>query len=207
VFKWTFEYVFHVLLYCYKAGAYVAIQYGPDLICIASWWLTAGLQGALKIKSRRALGRAHVPQTKVFPPLAVNKTILKPRLAAVTGGQYVYVGFSRCHKIPHCSTYKISEKAVWFWHLDYNSDRAQKLTSSRMSRHLSTCNISSKSMHAFLSNFANRDTWQTDRQTQAKTFTSSFVGGKNTRTWIDSGNECHLDGAACLRTWVLVRGM
>ena len=31
--------------------------------------------------TRRALGRAHVPQTKVFPPLAVNKTILKPRLA------------------------------------------------------------------------------------------------------------------------------
>jgi len=30
-------------------------------------------------------------------------------------------------------------------------------------------------MHAFLSNLANR---QTDRQTWAKTFTSSFVGGK-----------------------------
>jgi len=32
-----------------------------------------------------------------------------------------------------------------------------------MSRHLSTCNISSKSMHAFLSNLANR---QTDKHGQ-----------------------------------------
>ena len=39
----------------------------------------------------------------------------------------------------------------------------------------STRNISSKFMHAFLSNPANR---QTDRQTRAKTCTSSFVGGK-----------------------------
>ena len=43
-----------------------------------------------------------------------------------------------------------------------------------MSRHLSTRNVSSKSMHAFLSNLANR---QTDKRTRAKTFTSSFVGG------------------------------
>jgi len=45
-----------------------------------------------------------------------------------------------------------------------------------MSRHLSTRSISSKSMHAFFSNLANR---QTDRQTNtSKTCTSSFVGGK-----------------------------
>jgi len=45
-----------------------------------------------------------------------------------------------------------------------------------MSRHLSTRNISCKSMHAFLSNLAYR---QTDRQTNGgKAFTSSFVGGK-----------------------------
>ena len=36
--------------------------------------------------TRRALGRAHVPPTKVFRRLAVNKTILKPRLTAATGG-------------------------------------------------------------------------------------------------------------------------
>ena len=42
---------------------------------------------------------------------------------------------------------------------------AQKLISSSMSRHLSTRNISPKSMHAFLSNLANR---QTDRQTNER---------------------------------------
>jgi len=54
--------------------------------------------------------------------------------------------------------YTIVEKAIQFQHLD----RAQKLISSSVFRHLSTRNISSKSMHAFLSNLANR---QTDRQT------------------------------------------
>ena len=39
---------------------------------------------------------------------------------------------------------------------------------------MSTRNSSSKSMHAFFSNLANR---QTDRQTRAKTCTSCFVGG------------------------------
>ena len=66
----------------------------------------------------------------------------KPRVAAATGAQY---GFSRRNKIPRCS--------------------AQKLISSSMSRHLSTRNISSKSMHAFLSNLAQR---QTDRQTNER---------------------------------------
>ena len=70
--------------------------------------------------------------------------------------------------------YTIAEKAIRFWHPDYNPDRAQKLISSSMSRHLSTRNISSKSMHAFLCNLANR---QTDRQTRANAFTTSFVGG------------------------------
>jgi len=45
---------------------------------------------------------------------------------------------------------------------DYYPDRAQKLNISSMSRHLSTRNISSKSMHAFFSDLAHR---QTDRQT------------------------------------------
>jgi len=105
----------------------------------------------------------------------VNKTILKPRFAAATGAQYLYVGFSRRNKIPRCSAYTISDKAIRFRHPDYNSDWAQKLISSSMSRHLSTRKISSKSMHAFWSNLANR---QTDRQTNTgKTFTSCFVGG------------------------------
>ena len=89
--------------------------------------------------------------------------------------QYVYVGFFR-RKIPRTSAYTIAEKAIRFWHPDYDPDRAQKLISSSMSRHLSTRNISSKSMYAFLSNLANG---QTDKQTRAKTCNSSFVGGKN----------------------------
>jgi len=105
--------------------------------------------------------------------LTVNKTILKPRLAAATGGQYIYVGFSWCNKIPHCSSYMISEKAIWFRYPDYNPDRAQKLISSSMSRYLSTRNISFKSMHVFLSNFAHR---QTNEHGQKHT---SFVGGNN----------------------------
>jgi len=60
-----------------------------------------------------------------------------------------------------------------FRHPDYNPDRAQKLISSSMSRHLSTRNISSKFMHALFSNLAYR---QTDGQTRANAFTSSFVG-------------------------------
>ena len=110
------------------------------------------------IRTRTALGRMHVPPTTVFTQFAENKTRLKPCLAAATGGQYVYVGFSSRNKIPYCSAYTILEKAIRFLHLDYNPDRAQKLTSMSMSRHLSTCNISSKSMHAFLSNLANRQT-------------------------------------------------
>ena len=106
---------------------------------------------------------------------SVNKPIVKPRPAAAAGRQYLYVRFSR-RKIPPSSAYTISEKAIRFRHPDYNPDRAQKLISSSMFRHLSTRNISSKSMHAFLSNLANR---QTDRQARAKTFTSCFVRGNN----------------------------
>ena len=104
---------------------------------------------------------------------SVNKTILKPRLAAAPGRQYLYVGLSR-RKIPRNSAYTISEKAIRFRHPEYNPDRAHKLISLSMSRHLSTRNISSKSMHAFLSNLANR---QTDRQTNehGRKHVSSFV--------------------------------
>jgi len=87
----------------------------------------------------------HVPPTKVFRQLAVNKTILKPRLTAAMGG------FSQHNKILCCSAYTISKKAIRFRHPDYNQDRTQKLISSSMSQHMSTRNISSKSMHSFLS--------------------------------------------------------
>ena len=74
----------------------------PDVRKFAAKWRE-------KCQTRRALGGAHVPPTKVFPRLAVNKTILKPRLAAATGAQYLYVGFSRRNKIPRWSTYDIGE--------------------------------------------------------------------------------------------------
>jgi len=66
--------------------------------------------------------------------------------------------------------YTISEKGIWFRHLDYDPDRAQKLISSSMSQHLSTRKISSSSMHAFLSNLANR---QTDKRRQSHLPTTS----------------------------------
>jgi len=53
-------------------------------------------------------------------------------------------------------------------------------------------------MHAFLSNIANR---QTDRQTKTgKTFTSSFVGGKNgdmqwITDWMSASRECGIEYA------------
>ena len=126
-----------------------------------------------------ALCGAHVPPTKLFPWLAVNKTILKPRVAAATGVQYLYTwDFPDVIKF-RVKAHTIWKKAIPFRHPDYNLDRAQKLISSSMSRHLSTCNNSSKSMHAFLSNLANRQTdRQTDKRTRANAFTSSFVGGK-----------------------------
>ena len=98
----------------------------------------------------------------------MNKTILKPRLALAPHRPYVYVGFFQ-RKIPahlafslgkavkFCSLYDIGESnpvpasGLWW-------DRAQKFISSSMSRHLSTCNVSSKSMHSFSSNLTDRQT-------------------------------------------------
>ena len=85
-------------------------------------------------------------------------------------------------KVPKPS-YTISEEAIRFQHPYYDPDGTQKLISSSMYRHLSTRNISSKSMHALLSNLTHRQTDRhTDRQTnagvRAKTYTFSFVGGK-----------------------------
>ena len=106
----------------------------------------------------------HVPPTKVFRRLtgSVNKTIVKPRVAAAAN---TYTADFPRRKIPRTSAYTIAEEAIRFRHPDYNPDRAQKLISSSVSRNLSTRNISSKSMHAFLSNLANR---QTDRQTDKR---------------------------------------
>ena len=63
-----------------------------------------------------------------------------------------------------------------FRHQDYDLDWAQKLISLSMSRHLSTRSISSKSMHAFLSNPAHR---QTDRLTDRETKRARACGRKH----------------------------
>jgi len=82
----------------------------------------------------------------------------KPRVAAATRAQY---GFSRHSLIKfRVAVHTLWEKTIHFRHpdYDYDPDRAQKLISLSMSRPLSTGNISSKSMHAFLSNRAHRQT-------------------------------------------------
>jgi len=75
------------------------------------------------------------------------------------------------------AAHTISEKAIQFRHPDYNPDQAQKLISSSMSRHLSTHNISPKSMHVFSSNLANRQT--TDKRMRTNAFISSLSEVKN----------------------------
>ena len=148
-------------------------------------------------QTRRALGGAYVPPTKVFRRLtgSVNKMVnTTPRCS----GQYVYVGCSR-RKIPRSSACTILEKAIRFRQPDCNQDQAQKLISSSMSRHLSTRSISSKSMHVFMSNLANRQTdRETNKRTRAKTFTSSFVGAKLLREGAD------LLASVCLSVCVCV---
>jgi len=64
---------------------------------------------------------------------SVNKTILKPRLAAAAGRQYVYVRFSR-RKIPRSSAYTMRLYDIGESNRVPASGRAQKLTSSSMSR-------------------------------------------------------------------------
>jgi len=64
--------------------------------------------------------------------------------------------YAKLGKAAKFHSVSISEKGIWFQHPDYDPDQAQMLISSSMSRHLSTCKISSKSMHVFLSNLANR---------------------------------------------------
>ena len=94
----------------------------------------------MQFTTRRALGGAHVPPTKVFRRLtgSVNITIVKPCVAAVAN---MYTSDFPQRKILHTSSYTIAEKAIRFKHLDYNPDQAQKLISSSMSRHQSICNI------------------------------------------------------------------
>jgi len=59
--------------------------------------------------TRRALGKAHVPPTKLFPRLTVNKAILKPCRPIPIGGIFPDV-------IEFCvAVHTILEKAIRFW--------------------------------------------------------------------------------------------
>jgi len=126
-----------------------------------------------KIGQNPKIGKLWRP---VAPQLYVlQKTRPEPRNSLALGLQRRVNNISlQCLLWVRCLFDGFDRSSIFrFWHPDYDPDRAQKLISSSMSRHLSTRNISSKSIHAFLSNLANR---QTDRQTPAIAFTSSFVG-------------------------------
>ena len=58
----------------------------------------------------------------------LNKTILKTRLAAASSRASTYTWNFSDLKFRVSLAYTIAEKTVWFRHLDYNPDRAQKLS-------------------------------------------------------------------------------
>ena len=151
-------------------------------------------------KTRRALSGAHVPLTKAkirklgkfdAPQLRNRTSYRKVDQPVKLPGDWTTTWSKQYLSAVHPMTCSLlwvgclfdrlrqifDFQIFGFWHPDYDPDRGQKLISSSMSRHLSTRKISSKSMHAFLSNLANR---QTDRQTsRAIASTSSFVGANN----------------------------
>ena len=103
---------------------------------------------------------------------SVNITILKPRLAAAAGRQYVYVGFSR-RKIPRSSAYTISDKAIRFRGIRIKVNQFVHVPTSVDMQHFIH-------IHArVLSNLANRQTDRQTKLTRANTFISSFVGGND----------------------------
>ena len=91
--------------------AYFHVKNSPWQLTIATLCVLmfGEFRGLKKLRTSRALGGARIPPTKLFARLTVNKSILKPRVAAATGAQYLYVGFSRRNKIPRCSAYDIAE--------------------------------------------------------------------------------------------------
>ena len=89
-------------------------------------------------KTRRALGRAHLPPTKVFRQLSERNHFIT---TARSSGGAPYVGFSR-RKILRSSaaqlagSLQISVAYIGESNPDYDLNPAQKLISSSMSRHL-----------------------------------------------------------------------
>ena len=69
-------------------------------------------------RTSRALGGAHVPPTKLFSRFAVNKTILKPRVAAARRAPNTHTwDFPDVIKF-RVAAHTISEKAIRFRHPD-----------------------------------------------------------------------------------------
>jgi len=64
------------------------------------------------MSTRRTLAGAHVPPTKLSPRLAVNKTILKPRIAAATGAQLDFPDVIKFRVAAHT----LSDKVIRFRH-------------------------------------------------------------------------------------------
>ena len=107
--------------------------------------------------------------------------------------------------LPRCSAYckKLKGKGIRFRHPDYDLDRAQKLISLSMSRHLSTCKMSSKFNYAFLSNL---DNTQTDRQTDRHRGQSHLPPPLS--EVINSGTVFnHLSSCLCFCSGVFTRGL
>ena len=107
-----------------------------------------------KYSTRRALGRAHLPPTKVIRCLSLydigENNLRGPRNNICYSGHVKYFSdwlIDWLNLVPGSGLWSRSgSKVNQFFHV----------------RHLSTGNMSSKSIHAFLSNLANR---QTERQT------------------------------------------
>jgi len=91
---------------------YTAMSWGPPSLKDASLWQPVWCWrhcGSRELEGHSVRG-AHVPPTQsCFSRLAVNKTILTPRVAAATGAEYLYLRFSRRNKISRCSAYDIGE--------------------------------------------------------------------------------------------------
>jgi len=125
-------------------------------------------------KTRRTLGGAYIPPTKMFRRLTgtVNKAMLKPRLAAAANtytSDFPDIKF----RVAPLKQYRRKQSSSGIRTIIRIGLKSQSVPPCP---DMSTRNISYKSTHAFLSNVANR---QTDIQIRAKTYTFSFVRGKN----------------------------
>jgi len=145
-------------------------------------------QGLSEVKTRSALGRPHLPPTTVFRRLKTTRRCCdEPRITMSTICTWDFPDIIKFRVAMHT----ISEKAIRFRHPDYDPDRAQKLTSSSMSKHLSTRKMSTRSLKCHPNPRTRfRAILLTDRQTDRQTsraivFTSSVICTRNFRVSIE----------------------